>query len=106
MKAHFAEKGYGKDFDLWRSVCFRVFDNPVYQVPETSFHSRFFEALVKNQADPQAKFRLRFFSKLKEFLFLEIWNWPRLQIRLRHLLSAAFWRRLKAQFLHSRRGRK
>ncbi len=106
VKAHFEEKGYGKDFDLWRSVCFRVFQNPVYQVPETSFHSRFFERLVKTQGDPQAKFRLRFFSKLKEFLFLEIWNWPRLQIRLRHLLSAAFWRRLKAQFLYSRRGRK
>ena len=106
VKAHFIERGYGKDFDLWRSVCFRVFENPVYQVPERSFHSRFFERLVKTQADPQAKFRLRFFSKLKEFLFLEIWNWPRLQIRLRHLLSAAFWRRLKAQFLHSRRGRK
>lgn len=106
VREHFATRGYGKDFDLWRSVCFRVFENPVYQVPETSFHIRFFERLVRTQADPKAKFRLRFFSKLKEFLFLEIWNWPRLQIRLRHLSSAAFWRRLMAQFRHSRRGRR
>lgn len=106
VREHFAEKGYGKDFDLWRSVCFRVFENPVYQVPETPFHNRFFERLVKTQADPKAKFRFRFFSKLKELLFLEIWNWPRLQIRLRHLASAAFWRRLMAQFRYSRRGRK
>jgi hypothetical protein len=103
---HFAERGYSKDFDLWKSVCFRVFQNPVYQVPETSFHGRFFERLVKTQADPKAQFRYRFFSKLKELFFLEIWNWPRLQIRLRHLASAAFWRRLMAQLRHSRRGRK
>lgn len=106
VRAHFSDAGYGKDFDLWRSVCFRVFENPIYQGPVVRFHQRFFDRLVTTQSDPKAKFRLRLVSKIKEFLFLELWNLPRLKMRLRHLMSAAFWQRAKAQFKFSRQRRK
>lgn len=106
VRAHFSDAGYGKDFALWRSVCFRVFENPLYQVSEVPFHSRFFDRLVLTQSDPKAGFRFRLLSKLKEFLFLELWNWPRLKKRLRHLTSAAFWQRVMAQFRFSRQRRK
>lgn len=105
VRAHFSEAGYSKDFELWRSVCFQVFENPLYQGREVGFHKRFFARLVTTQLDPKARFRLRLISKVKEFLFLEIWNWPRLKMRLRHFMSAAFWQRAKTQFRLSRQKR-
>lgn len=98
VRKHFADAGYSKDFDLWLSVCFRVFGNPDYEVQETRSHRRFFQLLEKTQADQKTMVRYHYYSKLREMLFVEIWNPDRLRIRFRHLGTAAFWKRASALF--------
>ncbi len=105
VRMHFSDRGYERDFDLWSYICHRIFENAIYEVPETRFYRDFFERLTKTQSNPEAAFKYHLWAKIKAMIFFELTNWGRLKIRIRHLRSAAFWKRVGNSVRSARSGR-
>jgi hypothetical protein len=105
VRTHFQDRGYAKDFELWLYLCKKIFDVPDIGVVETRFHKDFFDQLIEGQSDPSVRFKNKLKAKIRNFIFLELTNPRRLRNRVRHFMSAAFWRRVSNSYKNSRSGR-